>query len=233
VRARTSQPVRLKTRDKLELAGIWYAPTTKGERSPGVLLAHAAGSDSSQLEDLALYLQKKGFGVLALDARGHGDSVTDKVDWSKADEATRKTLWAYSAKDLEAGAEYLRKQPNVHAANLTVVGIGTGCALAVRHALQDQNARAVVLIDPSKEPLGYDLAAGLGALGGLPTLLVASKNDRKTVEELQKSAHDTNHGEEYVELSVLKAKASELLEDKRFNTTTASWLRDVLEPKDK
>lgn len=227
----TNQPVRLKTRDKLELSATWYGPNAKGKRSPGVILVHEAGKDATQLEEMAKYLQKKGFGVLSLDLRGHGASVTDQHDWSKADEKTRKTLWAYASKDIEACAEYLRSQSDVHASNLTLVGIGTGCALAVRHALEDQNARAVVLIDPPKETLGYDLSEGLAELGGLSTLIVSSKDNRKVAEELQKSAHEANDGDEYVELSVLKAKADELLEDKRFNTTTSAWMKGIVDPK--
>ena len=62
----------------------------KGDRKPGVLLVHDAGSDGSEFEKMASTLQKRGFGVLSIEVRGHGANTQEDIDWGKLDDEGRK-----------------------------------------------------------------------------------------------------------------------------------------------
>ena len=55
----------------MTLAG-WYAPSRNGA---AVVLLHGAGSTRSNVLDEAVVLAEHGYGVLMLDARGHGESA--------------------------------------------------------------------------------------------------------------------------------------------------------------
>jgi len=230
---KNQEEVRVTTSDKLRIAGTFYAPKSKTGNSPAALLVHDAGADKSQLADVAEYLQKKGFGVLTLDLRGHGKSVTEDVNWAASDEDAQGRMWSLTVRDLKAGAAFLSDKKGIHASNLTVVGIGAGSSLAVRHAVKDENVRAVVLISPQSENFGFNLIASTGDLAGLPTLIMSAKDDRQNATRLVEAGHRANDGLEYIDTVVMKSKRDKLLEDRRLKTELASWMRSQAMPKKK
>jgi dipeptidyl aminopeptidase/acylaminoacyl peptidase len=69
--------VTVRTADEVELAG-WYLPSRNGA---AVVLLHGAGSTRSDVLDEAAVLALNGFGVLMIDARGHGDSGGRAMDF--------------------------------------------------------------------------------------------------------------------------------------------------------
>ncbi|MEE2940945.1 MAG: alpha/beta fold hydrolase, partial [Planctomycetota bacterium] len=215
-----STSVSFKTKDKLVLRGSYFAPKKSKSRSkaaPAALLIHDAGSDRSELDAVAGYLQKRGFAVLVMDLRGHGESAEEDSAFEKASEEDRETMWSLSSRDVDAAAEFLVDQEGVHSTNLSLVGFGAGASLAVRRAAADDNVRAVVLVNPTRETFGYNLVNGVAELGGLPTLIVAPKDRRDDARRLQAAAHAKNDGLEYVEISNLKSEAAKVLSDKRLN----------------
>ena len=227
-----AKPVRLMAEDKVELSATYFAPKKMKAKNPAVILIHDAGQDQDQLEELAKNFQKKGFAALTIDLRGHGKSAVEALDWSKADEAGKKSMWAHAPKDVAAAAGWLGERLEVHASNLTLVGMGSAVGLAARHAIEDSSAQALVLVDPSEETYGFDIDKDLAELAGLPTLIVAPKGERKKAAAMQKTAHDANDGYEYIEISVLKSKREDILEDKRLKSSTSSWTRDKVNKKD-
>ena len=229
--AEVGESITLKTQDKLELTATYFAPRAKRGKSPAALLIHDFGANRKQLLRLATYLQKKGFGVLAVDVRGHGDSMTERLCWDRLDENGRLALWSHAVKDTTACAEFLRKKPELHASNLTLIGFGAGCSLAVRHADKDENVRAVVLLGLEPESLGLNMVRGISGLEGLPTLIVASQDRRHTIDRIRNACRDANEGETYVDVAMVRSEASRLLSDKQLHNKTYTWLRNQVMPR--
>lgn len=222
--------VAVRASDGTELAGTFYAPAAKTGASPtpGVLMVHDAGSDRHQLDDLALKLQKSGFAVLTLDLRSHGQSRGKDGGWGDLVEDEKTRVWALATRDIDAGAAWLLAQSNVHSTNLSLVGVGSGCALAVRHARTDENVRCVVLMAPRAKDFGFDVAADLQKIEGLPTLVVTAKDDeqaRVMVEEANKSSAP------FVELDYAAVRAANVLEDRKVPGRVATWIKDCAMPK--
>lgn len=227
----TNETIDIETSDRFQLKATYFEPGSKSERAPAAMILHDAGKDRSQVEELAKYLQRKGFGVLTLDLRGHGASASEDLSWSGLDQTSRERLWAFAMRDLKAGADFLRDRREIHSSNLSLVGIGASASLAVRYALDDENARAVVLISPRAENFGFNLLGGVSDLEGLPTLLVTSSDDRDVAARLQNAGHRASGGYEYIELTVSRASEEEILDDTRTRASLASWLRDEVMPK--
>ncbi|MFT4538434.1 MAG: dienelactone hydrolase [Planctomycetota bacterium] len=224
-RSSKGEDVRIETRDHVRLGGTFYGPKSTKGKAPAALLVHDAGGDRSEVEDLAVQLQKRGFAVLAIDLRGHGDSVSEDTDWEKAsDDKARASLWSFAANDLKAASSWLRDRSEIHASNLSIVGVGAGCALAVRHALDDENTRAVVLVAPQPDNFGFNLPQGVGDLEGLPTLILAGKDKRSDATRLMDAAH-RQYGENFIEVAVMKSEQRKVLEDKRLATELGQWLK--------
>lgn len=220
------EPVQIKTQDKLTLTANFYAPKKKG-RAPAALLIHGAGSNALALNKSAEYLQRKGFAVLALDLRGHGESVSEKYEWATAADLGVKTrTWAYAMRDLEAATDYLRDLDNVHNSNLSLVGMGEGAVLAAKYALNDENTRAVAFIEPTPEIYGYNMMRDVCDLGGLPALIMATDKGRQQATRIKNAAAKANDGYEYVKLQTIKPKkADDLFSDTRLNSELAKFLQ--------
>lgn len=197
--------VEIKTADKQKVQAVFFEPRKTTQLAPGAILVHDSGGSRVQLMDLAERMWKTGFAVLVLDLRGHGASATKELNWSKMDKAERKTAWALAVRDLEAAASWLRKQKSVHSTNLNLVGYKAGCALAARHALRDENVRAVALIEPRAEELGIDVVGDLTELGGLPTYIISLKENSEAAEAMIQEAHTAAGGHPYIELMICSA----------------------------
>lgn len=220
------EPVQLTTQDDLRLGASFFPPRGRREaRSPGAILVHDAGRSRADLVGLATTLQRRGFAVLTLDLRGHGDSQTNELRFDPEDREGAERLWAFTLRDLEAAARYLRSRAEVHASNLSLVGVGAGAALAARHASRDGNARAIVLIAPRTENLGFDLYADVKGLGGLPTLILAERDRRPEAERLAQAGNAAENLQ-YIDVTVLRTNGISVLEDSRLPREVTRHLHD-------
>jgi dienelactone hydrolase len=119
----------LTTDDDVTLAG-WYVPSSNGA---AVVLLHGAGSTRSNVLQHAAALAGDGFGVLMVDARGHGDSGGRAMDFG----------W-YGDRDVAAATEFLAAQPDVDPGRIGAVGISMGGEEAIGAAGSNGLLRGVV-----------------------------------------------------------------------------------------
>lgn len=108
----------------------WYIPSRTGA---AVVLRHGATSSRADTLDEAVVLARHGYGVLATDARGHGDSRGVAMDWG----------W-YGDLDTAAAVTYLAHRPEVDADRIGVVGLSMGGEEALGAAAADPRIHAVV-----------------------------------------------------------------------------------------
>ncbi len=229
-RETAGEKVLVTTRHEQGLVASYFAPKTSGV-APGAILVHDAGGDRMALEELALHLQKMGFGVLTIDLRGHGESITEEHNWSRMEESARQSVWAYSLEDLESASSFLRGHREIHSANLTMVGFRAGCTLASRHAANDENVKALVLLDPRPRELGFDLSQDIAALAGLPIYIAVQKEQREMGETLVQCGTEANGGVEFMDLSVRKTREESVLEDKKVRSDVGRWVKSQVQPK--
>ncbi|MBJ7356756.1 alpha/beta fold hydrolase [Nocardioides sp.] len=123
------QPVTLRTADGVDLAA-WWVP---GEADAAVVLLHGAGSTRTAVLDQAEVLASGGYGVLLLDARGHGESDGRGMEFG----------W-YGERDVAAALDFLEDQPGVSPDRLGVVGMSMGGEEAIGTAGADPRVQVVV-----------------------------------------------------------------------------------------
>lgn len=125
----TAQDVVLRTADGVDLAA-WYAP---GANGAAVVLAHGAGSTRTAVLDQAAVLADDGYGVLLVDARGHGESDGRAMD-----------LGWWGDEDLGAAVDFLVEQPEVEVGRIGVLGLSMGGEEAIGALGVDDRIAAVV-----------------------------------------------------------------------------------------
>jgi dienelactone hydrolase len=138
-------PTILTTADGVELTA-WYTASTTGA---AVILLPGSGGTKADTERHAGVLARHGYGVLALDARGAGESGGRQMSWG----------WRGDL-DIAAAVEYLLTRPEVHPAGIAAIGLSMGGEQAITAAATDPRIRAVVAEGASARAF-----ADLGFLG--------------------------------------------------------------------
>ncbi|HEY0644253.1 MAG TPA: alpha/beta fold hydrolase, partial [Nocardioides sp.] len=121
--------VTFRSGDGVELAG-WYVPSRNGA---AVALLHGAGSTRTAVLDHAAALAGHGYGVLLYDARGHGESAGDGMDFG----------W-YGEADAAGAVDFLGDLPDVSPRRIGLVGLSMGGEQAIGAAGSDPRVAAVV-----------------------------------------------------------------------------------------
>ena len=121
--------VRFQTTDGVEIAA-WYVPATNGKT---VILRHGSGETASSVLPHAAVLARHGFGVLLADARGHGSSAGEAMDFG----------W-YGDRDISAALDYLSTRPEVDIEKVAVVGMSMGGEEAIGAIGSDHRIAAVI-----------------------------------------------------------------------------------------
>jgi len=114
--------------DGTPLAG-WYVPSQNGS---AVILRHGSGSTRINTLDHAEFLAAAGYGVLMMDARGHGES-----------EGRINELGWHGVEDIRASLDFLEDQPDVDG-RIGGLGLSMGGEELLMAAADDDRIAAVV-----------------------------------------------------------------------------------------
>jgi alpha-beta hydrolase superfamily lysophospholipase len=123
------EQVMVATRDGASLAA-WYLP---GSNHAAVVVLHGSGSSKESVLDQGAVLARHGYGVLLLDARGHGGSSGYAMDFGWFGEA-----------DVSGAVDYLIRRADVDPTRIGVLGESMGGEEAIGALGADLRLRVVV-----------------------------------------------------------------------------------------
>jgi dienelactone hydrolase len=152
----TAEDVTFVASDGVRLSS-WYVPSANG--AAVVLLGGATNNRSDELDHAAV-LARHGYGVLLLDARGHGDSDGDAMLWG----------W-FGETDVPAAVDFLSKRPDVVDGRIGAIGMSMGAEEAIGAAGVDERIRAVVAEGATARGARDEGDLSTGVAGVLPRYL--------------------------------------------------------------
>lgn len=126
---RGARDVAFRSADGVRLAG-WYVP---GRSRAAVILAHGSHDTRMSTVPHLRLLSELGYGVLAYDARGHGESG-----------GTPNALGWRGVLDLAGAVRFLRTQPHVDGRRIGVLGLSMGAEEGLRAAADGVPLAAVI-----------------------------------------------------------------------------------------
>ena len=147
------------TSDDFEIAGTYYR--YNGKRSiPLVLMLHEAGGSREDWTETAEFLYDAGFGVLNIDFRGHGKSVS-RAGATVSHDSFSEDDWQNLAIDARAVLEWVQQDEAIDIVRIGLVGSKTGANVAVKVLYAEADLRAAFLVSPNPVYNGIDITAEL------------------------------------------------------------------------
>ena len=114
--------------DGTQLAA-WYAPSENGA---AIVLRHGSGSTKTATIDHAAFLADAGYGVLMMDARGHGDS-----------EGRINELGWHGNEDIATAVDFLESNHEI-TRGIGILGLSMGGEEALNYAATDERVATIV-----------------------------------------------------------------------------------------
>ena len=134
------EEVRIALEDGRRLSA-WYVPSRNGA---AVLVSHGSGGSRGRLPRHVRMLARHGYGVLALDNPGNGES-----------DGHSNGLGDNAQPGLKAGLDYLERRPDVDATRIAGFGLSLGGEVLLEAAAHDRRLAAVIS-DGATRPLDGD-----------------------------------------------------------------------------
>ncbi len=210
------------TEDSVFIAGDLYRPHTANGK--GVLLLHMMPADRKSWNPLATLLQSRGYQVLAIDLRGHGESVkqgerTISFKQFYADEEHQA-----SRLDVEAAVSYLHAK-GISDDALIVGGASIGANLALGYAAYHRDVSGVVLLSPGLVYHGIQTESAIKNLEAHQrVLMVVSEEDAYSAESVRTLADMGKASKEIKWYNGLGHGTSMLEKDLSVAATIAAWM---------
>jgi pimeloyl-ACP methyl ester carboxylesterase len=142
------EEIRIEMRDGRRLSA-WYVPSRNGA---AVLLSHGSGGSRGRVPAHVRMLARHGYGVLALDNPGNGES-----------EGHSNGLGDNAQPAIAAGIDYLVRRPDVNPDRIAGFGLSLGGEVLLEAAAQDHRLAAVVS-DGATRPVDGEKANPKGSL---------------------------------------------------------------------
>lgn len=189
--AAVAERVVLETDDKIPvlIVGTYTPPPADSDarRSPACILLHMYGENRSTFQPLVPELHAAGFAVLAVDLRGHGESIEPAaLKLAEKMEDRDPRLFRYMIKDVEAAYRWLSRRPDVDPARLVLVGASVGGSIALEYAARDKSVDGLVLLTPGVDYLSIDARVSARRLKDRPVLMLVAEEERRDADDLAK-----------------------------------------------
>jgi pimeloyl-ACP methyl ester carboxylesterase len=182
---REEQRVTLSAEDGWNL-NARYLPAA--EDSPTVVLIHAAKSDLAEWEPWLKPMKRYGFGYLALDLRGHGNSFVtpdgSTTTWRAFSVSGSDNEYNRMLRDVDAALAYLSTH-SVTADRVVLAGDTLGANLAIKAAAINQEISMVIAVSPVLNVNDVLSVNPLRAYGRRPLLMIAGADRAKQYKEFQ------------------------------------------------
>jgi alpha-beta hydrolase superfamily lysophospholipase len=162
--AAAARSISFHTDDGITLAGLWYEPASRG---PAVILIHMLHRSRKDWEPLASRLSGEGYGVLAFDLRGHGES---------GGSIPGDGQYGVLLQDVTAARRFVASRGDAVPSRVALIGASLGGTLALLDAAAHPGAAAVALLSPSIDYRGLRIDAAMRKYAG-PLFLVAGDDD--------------------------------------------------------
>jgi len=185
------------TRDGVRIVGDY----TAGDSSRTIILLHMMPATRASWRPLVAQLTDAGFGTLAIDLRGHGESTRGAagvtLDFKKFSDAEHQA----SIHDVEGAVEWLLREHGIGEEEIAFVGASIGANLSLQYLAEHKNVPTAVLLSPGLDYHGISAETLIAEIQPTQSLFfIAASDDEyssRTVVQLAKMTDAQQKTENY------------------------------------
>jgi len=137
-----------KSYDLVELHASLELPLGVPAPMPAVLLLHGYGEDRSVWRDFSKELLNRGWAVMAMDLRGHGESRLKNQKPIELSKDWRTNPHEFPV-DIDPALDWLKSRPRVDNSRIVIIGFDVGANLALIASGRFKEVKTVVAINPN------------------------------------------------------------------------------------
>ena len=169
------------SKDGFNIVATLTYPKVKNQKEFGtVVLLHSLGYNSQWWESLPMELLEKGYAVLAIDLRGHGNSIYNskltKISWKNL----KNSAFQKYPEDVIAVIDKVKEEntKRVFFNNWAIVGadIGASAGVIASDMLQKQ-PKTIVMVSPVVKAKGLYIPVNMAHLSGVDFLSISGTDD--------------------------------------------------------
>jgi len=146
------------TFDLVKLHASFDIPSGVPAPIPAVMLLHGYGENRAVWDGFKKELLARGWAVMAVDLRGHGESRTKNNQIVTATNDWRTNPHEFPL-DLDAALTWLKTQTRINSNKIAVIGVDVGANLALIASGKYRQVKTVVAVNPNLTE-GQQLAGG-------------------------------------------------------------------------
>ncbi len=178
------EKVFFKTQDGQILKALYVKP----KHGPVVIMLHGLASGKEEWMPLVEACEKKGWGVLAYDARGHGESSTSR-DQSGSPDGYKYfgrpgpgSIWEKMIDDVGSAIRFLRVDQRLKNSPIVLCGASVGANVSLNYASLTKNTKGLILLSPGLSYIEIKSSVPIMRIKNCPTLIVTSTADSYAFE---------------------------------------------------
>lgn len=173
-----SEPLTLVAEDGYVISALLTVPEKEPATEAGVVLIHMYRHTKESWIPLIDELTARGITSLAIDLRGHGESLTapDGSDSNSKVMNRDPEFFNVMHRDAAAALKYLREKRNIPPERLALVAASVGSSIAIRTAI-DNPVAGVVVMTPGENYLGIPTMEHIRKWPDIPLLILTSDEE--------------------------------------------------------
>ena len=172
------------TKDNIILIGKFVPPKDPSKLT--FILLHGLGSNKNEWYGFADKLSRRGYGYLAVDMRGHGESnrTTDEadVDMKYFGQPGPGSEWSKLLGDVEYMVKYLEGKRGIKKGRIALAGASVGANVSLRYSATHKSVPLLILLSPGLNYIELQTASSMKEYGKRPVAIAASPGDKYAYE---------------------------------------------------
>ena len=135
-------------------------------------------------------LHKRGYATLAIDLRGHGESIVGPPSQNLRERVVKRHKLVFRAMHRDVAAAYqwatrvAGETGTIDMSRLALVGASVGGSVAIDYAARDRSVDVVICLSPGVNYMGIDSVAHSSKLGNRAFLMLADPNEKAAPQAL-------------------------------------------------
>lgn len=221
------EAIKLLTEDGIEIAGLYWPADGAARRL--ALLLHMMPATKESWSEFAPQLAERGFAVLAIDLRGHGqsrkpdDPTFDYRLFEDRDHMAKRL-------DAEAAARWLLDKAGLPESRLAVVGASIGANLAIQFLAEHPDAPAAVALSPGWDYHGVTTPDKVERMRPEQALMVAASEEDERSYRTDRDLKEIRPDIAVKEFQGLGHGTTMFVNRPEFMTEVADWLAGKVPP---